>query len=763
MNNIRLPTEKIYPNWVLDTFRSYKLPEIFRKEGEDPCSGTVKKEIRAYQDFAGNYLYKTNQSSILIYHGLGSGKTVAAINVYNVLSSLTDNSYNVFVLLKASLVDDPWIKDLKVWLKDQKLMSTIHFIHYDSPFADKSFFETKKKVDATKKLIYMIEESHNFIRNVYSNIKSEKGGNAKKIYDAILEEKKQDPTTKIILLSGTPIINEPFELAILFNLLRPNIFPNRELEFNNIYVLNHSINLKSTNLFQRRIVGLVSYYLGATPDLYATKTINYLDLPMSPYHTKIYQYFENMEYDADQKQMALGHKSSTYLSYTRQACNFVFPEISDSVNGINRPRPAKFRITDKEAHMIDEGKEDKPVMSLDVKLYTETLVLYIMKLKEYLRTIAEDKKGPTIMDDLDAFKKQFTDYDNLKEAFLNFKGKSKLFQVLYDLSPKYLCACFYILSIKGLAMVYSNYVRMEGLEIFKIYLSLFGFGAYDSKESSKYHYGEYHGGISREARKQMKDIYNQPDNKYGSLIKLIMISPSGTEGINLENVRQLHLFEPYWNEVRMTQMIGRAIRQCSHKQLPMNERKVEVFRYKVYKHEKTVKDIIHEAKEYNETADKVNKKRINISTDTSDFIIESISRKKNNLNESFLLLLKQVAIDCQLFKNHNMLGQPYRCFQFSEHELLKKNAGPVYKDILKEDMKINDGLNSDKAIAKTVKVRKIMGILNNEKAKTYWVYDKSHVVYDYELHFPVGKLVLENGIPVKNKNDASVYIIHEHI
>ena len=30
-------------------------------------------------------------------------------------------------------------------------------------------------------------------------------------------------------------------------------------------------------MFQRRIMGLVSYYIGATPDYYASKTINYID------------------------------------------------------------------------------------------------------------------------------------------------------------------------------------------------------------------------------------------------------------------------------------------------------------------------------------------------------------------------------------------------------------------------------------------------------------------------------------------------------
>ena len=45
------------------------------------------------------------------------------------------------------------------------------------------------------------------------------------------------------------------------------------------------------------------------------------------------------------------------------------------------------------------------------------------------------------------------------------------------------------------------------------------------------------------------------------------------------NVRQVHILEPFWNEVRINQLIGRAIRQCSHEDLPLEERYVDVYRY----------------------------------------------------------------------------------------------------------------------------------------------------------------------------------------
>jgi SNF2 family DNA or RNA helicase len=80
-------------------------------------------------------------------------------------------------------------------------------------------------------------------------------------------------------------------------------------------------------------------------------------------------------------------------------------------------------------------------------------------------------------------------------------------------------------------------------------------------------------------RNRNKKYFNVPDNKDGKVIKIILISPAGSEGISLKNVRQVHVLEPYWNEVRINQLIGRAVRQCSHADLPMKERYVDVYRY----------------------------------------------------------------------------------------------------------------------------------------------------------------------------------------
>ena len=74
----------------------------------------------------------------------------------------------------------------------------------------------KKKI---KKNIYIIDEAHNFIKNVYNNITNKAGKRAQVIYDYIVQEKKDNDSTRVIMVSATPAVNTPFELALIFNLL----------------------------------------------------------------------------------------------------------------------------------------------------------------------------------------------------------------------------------------------------------------------------------------------------------------------------------------------------------------------------------------------------------------------------------------------------------------------------------------------------------------------------------------------------------------
>jgi len=69
------------------------------------------------------------------------------------------------------------------------------------------------------------------------------------------------------------------------------------------------------------------------------------------------------------------------------------------------------------------------------------------------------------------------------------------------------------------------------------------------------------------------------DNKDGNKVKVILVSKAGSEGIDLKFIRQVHILEPWYNMNRLEQIIGRAVRNFSHKDLPFEKRNVEIFMY----------------------------------------------------------------------------------------------------------------------------------------------------------------------------------------
>lgn len=65
----------------------------------------------------------------------------------------------------------------------------------------------------------------------------------------------------------------------------------------------------------------------------------------------------------------------------------------------------------------------------------------------------------------------------------------------------------------------------------------------------------------------------------GEIIKVVLISQAGSEGLDFKAIRQVHILEPWYNVNRIEQIIGRAVRNFSHKDLPFSKRNVQIFLY----------------------------------------------------------------------------------------------------------------------------------------------------------------------------------------
>ena len=738
---------RLFPSWLLLNFKKYKLPEVLQIEGDDPCKRTTKLELRKYQEFLSSYLdYRSPYKEILLYHGLGSGKTATVINIYNILYNYTPG-WNVFILIKASLKGS-WMDELKTWLSKSEFearFGNIKFIHYDSPFADRDFLNAIKQSDSSKKSMFIFDEVHNFINNLYNNITTKTGKRAYVIYDYIQQEKKENNETRIILMTGTPAINNPFEIALIFNLLRPGIFPNSEVKFRELYISNNKLYPDKKNMFQRRIMGLVSYYSGSSKEYFAQKKYYNVEVEMEKLQEKVYEHFEYIEEQIEKKnrqnQRGSEKISSTYRSFTRSAINFGFPVMGDKITGENRPRPSNFKVSEKDAQRILEGKHEKLSGDEKDKInyigYEDMLNLYIKSFDKYLSNIKEKDKR-SIYEDVEIFKKKYN--HDFKNFWKNHDKKSNLLKSMYECSCKMVNMIFNSFKSTGPIIMFSNFVKMEGLEILKIYLKYFGFNPFGAAKGKDYYrYTEFHGSISMEERNKNRKTFNDRSNIDGKLIRIILISPAGSEGISLMNVRQVHVLDPYWNEVRIQQLIGRAIRQCSHKDLPMEDRIVDVFRYFAIR--KSGKP-------------------------TVDQDIDDLAKRKDSLIKSFLTVMKEIAIDCELFKSHNTVDEDYKCFKFNQDSLFDKNIGPAYKTDLDYDINLDNGLNSINSKIEKIKVKKITAVKKLEDGfseKIDYLFDEeTGIVYDYDLKFPIGKVYFdEDGIP--EMKDDGILIISETI
>jgi hypothetical protein len=88
-------------------------------------------------------------------------------------------------------------------------------------------------------------------------------------------------------------------------------------------------------------------------------------------------------------------------------------------------------------------------------------------------------------------------------------------------------------------------------------------------------------GDDRENLKKLVNAFNTSQNAYGEYVHLFLASQGYNEGLDLKAVRHIHIFEPLLTYAADKQTIGRAARFCSHSDLNMEkgEWTVRVHRY----------------------------------------------------------------------------------------------------------------------------------------------------------------------------------------
>lgn len=152
------------------------------------------------------------------------------------------------------------------------------------------------------------------------------------------------------------------------------------------------------------------------------------------------------------------------------------------------------------------------------------------------------------------------------------------------------------------------------------------------------------------------------------ILNILMASASGAEGITLTNVRHVHIMEPHWTPARHDQVIGRAIRICSHATLPMDERTVKVsFYISVF-----TEDQMKSAEYPNIVAirrnDMVTKRYegdpVETFMSTDEYLYET-AYEKERIGQRMSLLLKESAVDCEIHRKLHSRERPQvSCMRF---------------------------------------------------------------------------------------------------
>ena len=925
VSNYYMNNREIFINFINAKFLPYK-KELMDNLENITCESQQSEEfsLLVHQKLVRDYLnLYTPYRGLLLYHGLGSGKTCTSIAIAEGMK----NAKKVFIMTPASL-EDNYLSELKkcgdsiykqnqfwkwfeyagldmdeiktlssalnlpieymkkqkgVFLVDKtnassnymsfdietknKLTDQINqmiktkytFIHYNGLQRDAFLKMTKQgTVNIFDNSVIVIDEAHNFISRIVNKIDKETapeidsttGEKTKpsiflslQLYEMILAAQG----ARVILLTGTPMINYPNEIAILFNLLRGYIktwkiplkassplnkdvlheilIKNRSLDylefsngvlsitrnpfgFDNVekeglktvagdeylsddaflqdvisrlsekaivvpkdkkisvsmfktlpdkmepfmeWFIESDKKIKNSHIFKKRIMGLTSYFRSAQEKLLpvydAEKNLKVIEVEMSDFQFNIYEESRIIERKEEErfrnkkkkgKDNIFTEPSSTFRIFSRMFCNYVIPK---------RPRPKE--ELDEEA-VIDATMADQEEKDIEID------DMVVNEEEEYNpEEVAIDKHADS------TYKARIQNAMKMLvkrgAEFLSKKG-------LEIYGPKFLKILENIMDTKnvGLHLLYSQFRTLEGIGIFKLVLDYNGFTQFKIKQNAqnqwvlniseenlgKPTYALYTGTETKAEKEAMRNIYNGDwdaqdlspelvkylksvarDNQLGQLVKVFMITASGSEGINLRNTRFVHIMEPYWHPVRTEQVIGRARRICSHKSLPEELRTVEVFIYlmKLSKSQlESNASIELRVKDLSKLEYPINPDDLKLGTNkrpyTSDQTLYEIGLIKDKISKQLLVSIKETSIDCATYADINS-KEKLKCLQFGQPT---PEAFAFNPDIVLDNSAVNE-MDNKKAItwkAKNITIKGVEYVYGNMDKNIGNIYDK---------------------------------------
>ena len=478
-------------------------------------------------------------------------------------------------------------------------------------------------------------------------------------------------------------------------------------DFKSLFI-NPNNTINNPSMFKMRIIGLTSYFRSAQEQLMPTydhsnpDDFKIIKVPMSDFQFGIYEEARVQERKLEESNKKKKSKktktgaqndelyndsASTYRIFSRAFCNFVFPKPD-----ITRPMPNNETNLESTLDAISDDVDNSVIAKniseelLDDLSITEKINNVDGKYDaDDIKELEKDQAETKLSDG--SYGKRIADALKELERFSNKYLSKKGLQIY---SPKFLHILENIIDDdhKGIHLLYSQFKTLEGIGIFKLVLKENNFAEFKLKKNDKGEYilalapedvgkpmyAAYTGSETPEEREIIKNVLNSTwklvpssllksiteissTNFYGQIIKVLMITSSGAEGISLKNVRYVHITEPYWHPVRSHQVIGRARRICSHSDLPKELQTVKVFLYLMVFSETQLSSDLSIELRLKDISKKDKKKVI-----TSDEYLYEIASIKEEINASLLKCVKESAIDCAIHSRSGGKESDLKCF-----------------------------------------------------------------------------------------------------
>lgn len=474
----------------------------------------------------------TPYNEVLLFWDAGTGKTCGVVNIIEQIRKerIVPPYRGAFILVKSQqLIDNfrdqlifyctqgKYVPDMYEKLtegeKARRINSKIKDFYSFGTF-EKFTNDIKNIKDADLRLKYdnmiiVIDEVHNIREQMKKN---------ENIYTQMFRFLHLLKNRKIILMSGTPMKDQPSEFASIMNLILPEneqmsvgdeFISEYFIESNGSYIIRES---KKEELKQK-LRGRISYLKNMETNVEKEFVTNSLTEQVvglkhySVYPNKMSKFQEKVFVQALARDMKneTGKKEGIYNN-SNQASLFVFPDGSYGDKGFAK-------------YLTKQSKKEGGQEFKFTKAFRDELI--------------EDK-----------------------------------IQKLRKFSSKYADVIEHIINNEGNTFVYCRLVKGSGLILFSKLLELFGFSKSNGTEKTEgKRYAIIVGEGTKKQIERIKNLFNSSKNRGGKYIQVLLGSPRVAEAFTFKNVLYTHILTPHWNFSDTYQAIARTYRLGSHTDL----------------------------------------------------------------------------------------------------------------------------------------------------------------------------------------------------